>query len=154
LSWLFGRWGLAFCWTILEHVILLFYASHNSWGDRDMSPHPAFSVEMSSHELSAWPGTAILRTSASYVPGMIVTCHYTQSSVEMGSHKLFTWAGHEPKSSQCPPPEQLGLQVWATGAWMGLRLLKITDTGFVQCHYSMAVCLRFSHDDSKVAPVF
>jgi hypothetical protein len=31
--------------------------------------------------------------------------------------ELFAWAGFEPKSSWSLPPEYLGSQAWATGAW-------------------------------------
>jgi hypothetical protein len=35
-----------------------------------------------------------------------------------GSHELFAWAGLESWSSRSWPPKQLGLHVWATGAWL------------------------------------
>jgi hypothetical protein len=38
-------------------------------------------------------GTTIFQISASWVAGMIGTCHHTQLLVEMGSSKLFAWSG-------------------------------------------------------------
>jgi hypothetical protein len=38
--------------------------------------------------------------------------------LEMGSHELFAWAYLELWSSQSQPPKELGLQAWATGAWL------------------------------------
>jgi hypothetical protein len=35
---------------------------------------------------------------------------------KIGSHELYSWAGFKPRSSWALPPEQLGLQVRATGA--------------------------------------
>jgi hypothetical protein len=37
---------------------------------------------------------------------------------KIGPHKLFAWAGFQPQSSWSLPSERLGLQVWATGAWL------------------------------------
>jgi hypothetical protein len=43
---------------------------------------------------------------------------------EIGSHELFAQAGFEPWSSWSLPTEQLGLQAWATGAWLSIPFSK------------------------------
>jgi hypothetical protein len=38
--------------------------------------------------------------------------------LEIGSGELFVQASLEPKSSRSRPPNQLGLQAWATSTWL------------------------------------
>jgi hypothetical protein len=45
---------------------------------------------------------------------------FVKDFFKIGSHELFAWAGFEPQSSWSLPPEQLGLQAWATGAWLNI----------------------------------
>jgi hypothetical protein len=42
---------------------------------------------------------------------------------KIGSRKLLAQAGFEPQSSWCLPPEEVGLQAWATGTQLVILLL-------------------------------
>jgi hypothetical protein len=49
--------------------------------------------------------------------------HFALVILKKRSLELFSWASLEPPSSESQLPKELGLQVWATGAWFNLYSL-------------------------------